>query len=106
MSGIVDPLHFFIGIYKSDGKEVDINKIKVMSKKSGEVIQVIDPQLYDCEFGFYMTFIYEHVTTQNDTTIVLQCYGSEYMENIRFYRYNRKQGKYVYIKDYFNKYNK
>ena len=98
--------HFFIGIYKSDGKEVDINKIKVMSKKSGEVIQVIDPQLYDCGFGFYMTYIYDHVTTENDTTIELQCYRSEYVGNTRFYQYNRKQGKYVYIKDYLDKHYK
>ena len=83
-----------------------INKINVISKRSGEVVQIINPQLYNCKFGFYMTYVYEHVVPKNDTTVELQCNRSEYVGNTRFYQYNKKKGKYVYINDYLDKHYK
>ena len=98
--------HLFLGIYEMVKEEVVINKIDVISKNSGEVIQVINPQLHDCWFGFYETDIYNHVVTEDNTTVELQCNRSEYVGNTRFYQYNKKKGKYVYINDYLDKHYK
>ena len=98
--------HSFIGIYEMDDEEIQVNKINVVSKKDGKVIQVIDPQLNDCWFGFYTTYIYEHIFAENDTTIKLNCEGSAYADRVRFYQYDKKKEKYIYIKDYYDKYYK
>ena len=98
--------HAFIGIYERVNDEMQINKINVISKKSGKLIQIINPQKYGCGFGFYMTYIYRHIVTENDMTVELHCNRSEYVGNTRFYQYNKKKGKYVYIKDYLDKYYK
>ena len=98
--------HNFLGVYETDKEEIVINKINVVSKKSGKVIQEINPQLYGCDFGFYISHIYLHVVAENDSTIELNCDGAEYVGNTRFYQYNGKKGKYVYIKDYLDKHYK
>ena len=98
--------HGFIGIYETVNKKMEINEINVVDKKSGAVIQVINPQLNNCQLGFYMAPIYLHVATKNDTTIKLNCKGSIQAEKAHFYQDDKKKGKYIYIKDYYDKYYK
>ena len=98
--------HSFIGVYEMMNGKMEVNKINVVNKKDGEVIQIINPQLYDCGLGFYITSIYRHVVTENDTTIRLNCEESAYADRVRFYQYDKKKGKYIYIKDYYDKYYK
>lgn len=86
--------HSFIGIYKQGDDGVTINEIKVLSKDDGQVIQVINPQDNKCDFGFYMTPIYQNVERFSSSSISLNCYstnsdvsveyrlkGNEYLKN-------------------------
>ncbi|WP_336215310.1 hypothetical protein [Enterobacter sp. P82] len=68
--------HSFIGIYEKDGADISIAKIKVLDKTNGNVIQVITPQKQECEFGFYMTPIYQNVEGFNNNSIYLNCYST------------------------------
>lgn len=68
--------HSFIGVYEKDGADISINKIKVLDKTNGNVIQVITPQKQECEFGFYMTSIYQNVEGFNNNSIYLNCYST------------------------------
>lgn len=68
--------HSFIGVYEKEGTDIVINKIKVFDKKSGNVIQIITPQKQECQFGFYMTSIYQNVEEFDSNSIFLNCYST------------------------------
>lgn len=69
--------HIFIGVYKQDKDRVAINKVKVISKDNGQVVQVINPQDKNCDFGFYMTSIYQNLERFDDSSISLNCYRTK-----------------------------
>lgn len=69
--------HSFIGVYEKKGDDISIDKVKVLNKSTGNVDQVIDPQLHNCTFGFYMTAIYQNIEKMdNPSQIVLNCYST------------------------------
>lgn len=68
--------HSFIGIYKKNKDGIIINKIKVLDKNDGHVVQVINPQDELCDFGFYMTPIYQNVERFSGSSISLNCYST------------------------------
>lgn len=84
--------HSFIGVYKQGKDGVTINKIKVLSKDDGHIFQVINPQDKLCDFGFYLTPIYQNVEMFNDTSISLNCYSTNSDVTIEYGFIN---GKYV-----------
>lgn len=91
--------HSFIGIYeKALGGGIAIDKIKVLDKKDGRVIQVIDPQLYNCRFGFFMTRIFENVDNFNSSIISLNCYSVK--EDVAtHYSFNKRKNRYTFLNE-------
>jgi len=71
---------------------VTINEIKVLSKDDGQVIQVINPQDNKCDFGFYMTPIYQNVERFSSSSISLNCYSTN--QDI-LVEYKFKRNKYL-----------
>ncbi|MFI8418643.1 hypothetical protein ACQKDS_19755 [Serratia sp. NPDC078593] len=69
--------HYFIGVYKQSGNKVIINKVKVINKNDGQVIQIINPQDEDCDFGFYMTPVYQNIERLSRSSILLNCYSKD-----------------------------
>jgi len=67
--------HMFIGVYEKNSNGIAINKINVIEKNSGKIIQTINPNLNDCQFGFFMTTIFQNIETYNDG-ILLNCYST------------------------------
>ena len=68
--------HSFIGIYEMKDDGLSVNKVMALNKSSGKVDQVIDPQLHQCDFGFYMTAIYQNIERLNNSSqIALNCYS-------------------------------
>lgn len=67
--------HSFIGVYEASADGIVINKVNVVDKKSGKFIQVINPQMNGCEFGSYMTSIFQNVETDG-SQIRLNCYSA------------------------------
>ncbi|GAB7271158.1 TPA: hypothetical protein QCI71_000333 [Enterobacter chuandaensis] len=67
--------HGFIGIYEAGADGIVINKVNVIDKKSGKLIQVINPQMNDCEFGSYMTSIFQNIESDG-SQIRLNCYST------------------------------
>lgn len=89
--------HSFIGIYEKDiDGGITINKIKVLDKKDGRVIQVIDPQLHDCQFGFFLTSIFENVENFNSSIITLNCYSAR-GDITTQYTFNKQTSKYIFV---------
>ena len=91
-------LHNFIGVYEENNNGISINNIKIISKSTGRVVQTIDPQDHDCEFGFFMTSIYQNV--ENGITpngIQLNCYstGSDYIID---YIFDKNINRYLFLK--------
>ncbi|CCP05897.1 hypothetical protein [Erwinia amylovora] len=68
--------HSFIGIYKQGKDRVIINEIKVLNKNNSQVVQVINPQDKNCDFGFHMTPIYQNVEQFSSSSISLNCYST------------------------------
>lgn len=68
--------HAFIGVYALSKAEdmVDV-RVQVIDKKTGAVIQMIDP---DCSFGFYMTPIYMNIERGNSGSegVYFNCAGA------------------------------
>ncbi|ELZ8935273.1 hypothetical protein U1D46_004333 [Cronobacter dublinensis] len=85
--------HIFIGLYEKDKNGVVINKINVIEKDSGKKIQVIDPGLYGCNFGFFMTSIFQNVEKEG-SSILLNCnsYGPDV--NV-VYSFNKRKSIYI-----------
>ncbi|QLK63584.1 hypothetical protein GE278_22640 (plasmid) [Enterobacteriaceae bacterium Kacie_13] len=68
--------HSFIGVYEMKDDGLSVNKVMALNKSSGKVDQVIDPQLHQCDFGFYMTAIYQNIERlSNPSQIALNCYS-------------------------------
>lgn len=90
--------HSFIGVYQKKGDDISINKVKVLNKSSGKVDQVIDPQLHDCTFGFYMTAIYQNIEKLgNSSQIALNCYSTG-SDNSVMYSLNQDGHTYSLLK--------
>jgi len=88
-------LHSFIGVYQKTEKGVSIDKVKVLNKKTGNIDQIIDPQSHDCDFGFYMTAIYQNIEKDDDqSSIILNCYSNGPADNSMFYRFDKKSQSY------------
>jgi hypothetical protein len=84
--------HSFIGIYEVSNDGIAINKVNVVEKTNGKIIQTINPQLKGCEFGSYMTSIFQNI--ENDGSQVrLNCYSTggdvsvNYSLNKKTFRY-------------------
>lgn len=91
-------LHNFIGVYENTEDGVSVNKINVINKKSGVIEQTIDPQLHDCNFGFYMTSVYQNIESGNaQSDVWLNCYstGKDYSV---IYKYNKISKSYTVVK--------
>ncbi|MDF7680541.1 hypothetical protein PT300_08030 [Enterobacteriaceae bacterium ESL0689] len=84
--------HSFIGIYEMGIKGIVINKVNVVDKKNGEIIQVINPQLNNCNFGFYMTTIFQNIE-KDGSQISLNCYSIRPEVSVN-YRFNKKNSRY------------
>jgi hypothetical protein len=87
--------HSFIGVYGSGENGLFINKIKVINKKNGALVQIIAPQKHGCEFGFYMTSIFQNIDSGSDKSqITLNCYstGSDFSV---MYEFDKKQQQYL-----------
>ncbi|WP_231617179.1 hypothetical protein [Erwinia sorbitola] len=70
--------HSFIGHYQTTADGIAINSISVINKKTGNSDQTLDPQLHQCQFGFYMTAIYQNIESdQAGKTIWLNCYSQQ-----------------------------
>lgn len=67
--------HGFIGVYETSTDGIVINKVNVIDKKSGKLIQVINPQMNGCEFGTYMTYIFQNIESDG-SQIRLNCYST------------------------------
>lgn len=72
------PTHSFIGHYQTSADGIVINSVSIVNKKSGKVDQTIDPQQHQCQFGFYMTAIYQNIESDNAGKMVwLNCYSQQ-----------------------------
>ena len=85
--------HIFIGIYEKYENEIVIHKINVVDKKSGHVIQTITPQDNQCDFGFYMTPIYQNMEQFSDSSISLNCYSTNADVTVEYEFENNKYVK-------------
>lgn len=60
-------------------------------------MQKIDPQLYHCGFGFYMTAVYQNI--ENDKNEVrLNCYSTGPDISV-IYVFNKKKSRYEVVDD-------
>lgn len=70
------PTHSFIGHYQAGTDGIAVDSISVVNKKTGSVDQTIDPQQHQCQFGFFMTAIYQNMESDNAGKMVwLNCYS-------------------------------
>lgn len=89
--------HSFVGVYQSDGSGITLNEVKVINKATGNVDQVINPQLHDCEFGFFMTAIYQNIESGSDRSqILLNCY-SRRADMVVEYRFDMASQQYLAV---------
>ena len=89
-------LHSFIGVYENSGNGLAIHKVNVLNKKTGKIDQVITPQLYNCDFGFYMTAVYQHIETDGESPkIRLNCYSTGCGIKIG-YHFDKKINSYIF----------
>lgn len=86
--------HAFIGRYEASDSNVTINKVQVIDKASGKTLQVIDPNLYGCDFGFYMTTIYRGIEDEDDKSQVwFNCYSTGGDKSV-LYRFDKQVKRY------------
>lgn len=84
--------HSFIGVYEASTDGIVINKVNVLDKKNGELTQVINPQLNGCEFGLYMTSIFQNIE-KDGSQIRLNCYSTRSDVSVN-YRLNKQASRY------------
>ncbi|KAA8997038.1 hypothetical protein FJU30_19890 [Affinibrenneria salicis] len=66
--------HSFIGVYQRSGGDLALSGVKVLDKRSGKVVQVLNPQRQGCRFGFFMTPIYMNLENgENRSRVLLNC---------------------------------
>lgn len=86
--------HVFIGRYEAADDNVTIDKVEVIDKASGKTLQVIDPNLYGCDFGFYMTTIYRGIEDEDDKSQVwFNCYSTGGDKSV-LYRFDKQAKRY------------
>lgn len=87
--------HAFIGLYEAADNNVTIDKVRVVDKTSGKTLQVIDPNLYGCDFGFYMTTIYRGIEDEDDKSQVwFNCYSTGGDKSV-LYRFDKQAKRYA-----------
>ena len=87
--------HSFVGLYQGTADGLAIHRIEVINKKTGKVDQIIDPQLYGCQFGFFTTPIYMNLESETDaSSIRLNCYSKGQYDNTVEYRFDRANHSY------------
>ena len=86
--------HAFIGRYEAADDNVTIDKVRVIDKSSGKTLQIIDPNLYGCDFGFYMTTIYRGIEDEDDKSQVwFNCYSTGGDKSV-LYRFDSQAKRY------------
>lgn len=90
-----DDDYAFFGVYKEKGGKLSVNDIEVVEKKTGDVIQHINPQSDKCEFGFYMTYVYQNIERSVNGSY-LNCYSTrgDITSDLRF---NYRSKKYTIV---------
>jgi hypothetical protein len=83
----------FIGIYKARSGILTIDEINVIEKTNVKVIQAINPQSDKCDFGFYMTAIYQNLE-RDLGGLYLNCYSTK-GDVISELKYIKEINKYV-----------
>ncbi|WP_223533266.1 hypothetical protein [Pseudomonas sp. GL-RE-20] len=91
------PAHGFIGIYQEDENGAYINKVNIIDKTTGEIVQTFNPQLHGCDFGFFMTTIYQNIESKKERSQVrLNCYSTK-SDIFSDYRYDSENHRYLFI---------
>lgn len=91
--------HSFIGVYEGKNSNISISKVNVVDKSTGQIVQTMDPQKYDCHFGFYMTAVFRNLESDIDKSRVLfNCYSTERDVSI-VYQWKRDKKAYVVVKE-------
>lgn len=86
--------HAFLGRYEAADNNITIDKVQVVDKASGKTVQIIDPTLYGCDFGFYMTTIYRGIEDEDDKSQVwFNCYSTGGDKSV-LYRFDRQSKRY------------
>lgn len=94
------PTHSFIGIYQKNENGIYIDKINIINKSTGKVDQTINPQSKTCDFGFYMTSIYQNIEGEKSPPQVrLNCYSTK-GDISNNYKFDRDSKKYLLIDNY------
>ncbi len=66
----------------------------MVNKSTGKEDQILDPQQHQCEFGFYMTAIYQNIEPLDQGKgITLNCY-SQKADVVVDYRFDAGQKRY------------
>ncbi|WP_431022883.1 hypothetical protein [Erwinia rhapontici] len=87
--------HSFIGHYQASTDGIAIDSISVVNKKTGNTDQTINPQRPPCQFGFFMTAIYQNMESDNTGKMVwLNCY-SEKADITVDYHFDRTRQRYI-----------
>lgn len=93
------PTHSFIGIYQINENGIYIDKINILNKATGKIDQTINPQSQTCEFGFYMTSIYQNIESKKTQPQVrLNCYSTK-SDISNNYKFDRESQKFLLIKN-------
>ncbi|EKF74558.1 hypothetical protein A11A3_08025 [Alcanivorax hongdengensis A-11-3] len=90
--------HTFVGLYRTEQGNVSIDRVDVISKASGKVVQRFNPNAHECGFGFTMTPIYMNLQTaspRGPEQIVLTCY-SQRGDRSAIYTFNPDSGRFVF----------
>lgn len=90
-----DAGYSFFGVYKAQKGELIINEINVIEKKNAKVIQTINPQSDKCDFGFYMTAIYQNLEKDNGGSF-LNCYSIK-GDIVSELKYSKRERNYVIV---------
>lgn len=89
------PTHSFIGHYQASADGITVNSISVVNKKTGNTDQTIDPQQHQCQFGFFMTAIYQNMESDNAGKMVwLNCYSQQADITID-YHFDKTRQRYI-----------
>lgn len=80
------PTHSFIGHYQASAEGITVRSVSVINKKTGNIDQTIDPQHHQCQFGFFMTAIYQNIESDNaGKSIWLNCYSQRADITVDYY---------------------
>ncbi|MDX1803767.1 MAG: hypothetical protein R3292_06770 [Alcanivorax sp.] len=91
----------FIGRYRQQQGTLALQRLRVVNKASGKVIQELNPNGHDCGFGFYMTPIYMNVASghnHDQEEVDLHC-DSRRGDRIAAYTLDRSSQTFVFNPD-------